>query len=135
MTWSHSGPLFPQNFLYIHNYLGRFEGGGRSPRVRFPKLHVEPFKQFEDSRTFTKFIEPLLPKKRTEKPCIRCGVYTVFLAGKSPIIRVIYGANIRFWPALRPTHTHAHTQPQTHPARQPHRKTWCSATCKKTTCS
>jgi len=55
--------------------LGRFEGGGRSPRARFPKLHIKPFKQFEGCRTFTNFIEPVLPKKRTEQPWH--GVYGV----------------------------------------------------------
>jgi len=44
---------------------------GKSPRARFPKLHIETFEQFEGSRTFTNFIEPLLPKKRTEPPCTR----------------------------------------------------------------
>ena len=91
--------------------MGSFEGWRRSPRARFPKLHIEPFEQFEGSRTFTNFIEPLLPKKRTEQPWHTYGtfgreitkytviygaytygsgwpyVYTVFLAGKSPIIR------------------------------------------------
>jgi len=50
--------------------LGSFEGGGRSPRARFPKLHIEPFKQFRGPRTFTNFIKPLLPNKRTEQPCV-----------------------------------------------------------------
>ena len=49
--------------------MGRFEGGGRSPRAHVPKLHIKPFKQLEGSSTFTKFIEPLLSKKRTEQPC------------------------------------------------------------------
>ena len=77
MTWSHSGPFSPPIIInYIHNLLGRFEGGGWSPRARLPKLHIEPFTQFEGSRTFTNFIEPLLPKKRTEQlwdwvSCIR----------------------------------------------------------------
>jgi len=30
--------------------------------VRFPKLHIKPFKLFEGSCTFTNPIEPLLPK-------------------------------------------------------------------------
>ena len=49
--------------------MGRFEGGGRSPRARYPKLHIEP-EQFEGSKTFTNFTEPLFPKKRTEQPCL-----------------------------------------------------------------
>jgi hypothetical protein len=47
--------------------LGRFEGGGRSSRVLYLKLH---FEQFEDSRTFTNFIEPLLPKNRLNNPVL-----------------------------------------------------------------
>jgi len=31
-------------------------------------LHVKLLEQFEESRTFMNFIEPLLPKKRTEQP-------------------------------------------------------------------
>jgi hypothetical protein len=48
--------------------LGRFEGGGRSPRDCFPISHIEPFKQFEGSRTFTNFIEPLLSKNELNNP-------------------------------------------------------------------
>ena len=70
----------------------RFEGGGRSPRARFPKLHIKPFEQFEGSRTFTNFIEPLLPKKLSRtlsnpcsqkneqnNPAARCVCFTVRL--------------------------------------------------------
>ena len=35
--------------------------------VRFPKLHIKPFEQFEGSGTLSNFIEPLLHKKRTEQ--------------------------------------------------------------------
>ena len=42
--------------------MGSFEGWRRSPRARFPKLHIEPFEQFEGSRPFTNFIKPLLQK-------------------------------------------------------------------------
>jgi hypothetical protein len=35
----------------------------------FSKLHIEVLEQFEGSRTFANFIEPLLPKSRTEQPC------------------------------------------------------------------
>jgi hypothetical protein len=34
----------------------------------FSKLHIELLELFEGSRTFTNFIEPLLPKNRTEQP-------------------------------------------------------------------
>ena len=68
MTWSHSGPLSPPTIFYKHTR--SFEGGRWSPRTRFPKLHIKPFEQFEGSRTFTIFIKPLLPKKRTEQPCV-----------------------------------------------------------------
>ena len=37
---------------------------------RFPKLHIEPFKQFEGSITFTNFIEPLLPKNELNNPAL-----------------------------------------------------------------
>jgi hypothetical protein len=40
---------------------------GNQQNLPFPKLHIELLKQFEGSRTFTSFIEPLLPK-RTEQP-------------------------------------------------------------------
>jgi hypothetical protein len=50
--------------------LGKFEGGGRSPRACFPKLRIEPFEQFEGSRTFTNFIEPLLPKNEPNNPAL-----------------------------------------------------------------
>ena len=36
---------------------------------QFLKLHIELLEQFEGSRTVTNFIEPLLPKRRTEQPC------------------------------------------------------------------
>ena len=36
----------------------------------FSKLHIELLEQLEGSRTFTNFIEPLLPKNRTEQPCL-----------------------------------------------------------------
>ena len=53
----------------MHNNWEDLKMGGRSPRTRFPELHIKPFEQFEGFRTFTNFIEPLLPKKRTEQPC------------------------------------------------------------------
>ena len=34
----------------------------------FLTLHIELLEQFEGSRTFTNFIEPLLPKNRTGQP-------------------------------------------------------------------
>jgi len=34
----------------------------------FSKLHIELLKQFDGSRTFSNFIEFLLPKSRTEQP-------------------------------------------------------------------
>jgi hypothetical protein len=52
----------------MHNNWEDLKMGGRSPRTRFPELHIKPFEQFEGFRTFTNFIEPLLPKKRTEQP-------------------------------------------------------------------
>jgi hypothetical protein len=38
------------------------------PISPFSKLHIELLEQFEGSITFTNFIEPLLPKNRTEQP-------------------------------------------------------------------
>ena len=37
----------------------------------FLTLHIELLEQFEGSRTFTNFIEPLLPSIWTEQPCCR----------------------------------------------------------------
>jgi hypothetical protein len=34
----------------------------------FSKLHIKLLEQFESSRAFTNFIEPWLPKNRTEQP-------------------------------------------------------------------
>ena len=41
---------------------------GTSKYPPFSKLHIELLEQFEGSITFTNFIEPLLPKNRTEQP-------------------------------------------------------------------
>ena len=38
------------------------------------KSHIELLKQFKGSRTFTNFIEPLLPKNRNEQPCVHVKV-------------------------------------------------------------
>jgi len=66
MTWSHSSPFPPPIIIYKHKQLiGKIE---KSPMARFPKLHIEPFKQLEGFRSSTNFIKPLLPKKRTEQP-------------------------------------------------------------------
>jgi hypothetical protein len=40
----------------------------------FSKLHIELLKQFEGSRTFTDFIEPLLPKNELNNPGSLCMV-------------------------------------------------------------
>jgi hypothetical protein len=57
-------------FWYGTQLIGRFEGGVRSPRARFPKLHIEPCKQFEGSRTVTNFIKALLQKNELNNPAI-----------------------------------------------------------------
>ena len=36
--------------------------------LHLQKLHIELLEQFEGSRTFTNFIEPLLSQNRTEQP-------------------------------------------------------------------
>jgi len=41
---------------------------GNQKNPPFLKLHIELLKQFEDSRTLSNFIEPLLSKNRTEQP-------------------------------------------------------------------
>jgi len=45
------------------------------------KLHIELLKQFKNSRTFTNFIKPLLPKYRTEQflVCMYVCIYVCFM--------------------------------------------------------
>ena len=72
LTWSHSGPLFPPIIIYKHKQvIWKFWRWEEEPKGRFQNLHIEPFKQFEGSRTLSNFIEPLLPKKRTEQPWLQ----------------------------------------------------------------
>jgi hypothetical protein len=47
----------------------------------FPKLHIELLEQFEGSRSFTNFFEPLLTKNRTEQPWY---MYIPYRLGFSP---------------------------------------------------
>ena len=79
--------------------MGRFEGGGRSPRAYSPKLHIKPFKQFKGSRTLSNFIKPLLPKKRTKQPVSIC------LLSKACLV-----INVAPTRTYENTHTNTHTQ-------------------------
>ena len=60
-------------------------------------LHIEPFKQFKGSRTFTYFIEPLLPEKRAEQPCLKHSLTHIEIRTHIHILNTHY-------------HTHTHTQ-------------------------
>jgi hypothetical protein len=44
---------------------------GNQQNPPFSKLQIEQLEQFEGSRTFTNFIEPILPKNRTEQPWLQ----------------------------------------------------------------
>jgi hypothetical protein len=49
---------------------------GNQQNPPFSKLHIQLLKEFEDSKTFTNFITPLLLKRGTEQPCINIRLYT-----------------------------------------------------------
>jgi len=58
------------HYIHVEQYkhvLDEYDHGNQQ-NPPFPKLHIELLKQFEGSRTFTNFIEPLLPRNRTEQP-------------------------------------------------------------------
>ena len=62
------------NMLYIFKIIEalldkRDHGNQQNPP--FSKLQIEQLEQFEGSRTFTNFIEPILPKNRTEQPWLQ----------------------------------------------------------------
>jgi hypothetical protein len=59
-------------FIFIQDNRSMFLSSSEHGNQQNPPLlksHIELLKQFKGSRTFTNFIEPLLPKKRTEQPC------------------------------------------------------------------
>ena len=55
----------------------------KSSNFSFSKLNIELLKQLESSRTYTNFIEPLLPKKQNEHPgvCACVSVCVCLCAG------------------------------------------------------
>jgi hypothetical protein len=62
-------------YIHVRQYkhvLDEYDHGNKQ-NPPFSKLHIE---QFEGSRTFTNFIEPLLPKSRTEQPCFQPHPYS-----------------------------------------------------------
>jgi len=62
--------------IYIYTHVRQYKhvldewDHGNKQNFPFPKLHIELLEHFEGSRTFTNFIEPLLPKYWTEQTCI-----------------------------------------------------------------